>query len=214
MALIMYFTRAPRYKNTTIKEIQLIESYLRWQHEKEIGSRYGSDTFEKWNGHSESELPDKDAIEYYKSFLTQKKMHVEGIGEVECRSIFEQLARIVKANQIFNWFIKNVMNNKIDKDYYEVTKEQLKDFLNTCNRVKDSFVFLKKNEYTNKNEYTVNKEVAKELLPLMEEKGYFFGSSEYNALYADQVIKAINTVNNILTTTNFENQTIYFNARW
>ena len=106
------------------------------------------------------------------------------------------------------------MNNQIDKEYYEITRIQLEDFLNVCNKVKDSFMLLRKNQYTNRNEYVVNKDVAKELLPLMEEKGYFFGLNEYNELYADQVVKAIDVVNNILVTTDFENQTIYFNARW
>lgn len=214
MALIMYLTKAPRYKNITAKEIQLIESYLHWQHEKEIGSKYGSGTFEKWCGHSETELPNSDVVDYYKEFLTKKTSYAEGIGNEDRYSLFKQMARFVKANQILNWFVKNVMDNKVDNEFYEVSKEQLKDFLAVCNKVKDSFTFLRVNEHTKENEYEINEDIADKLLPLMKEKGYFFGSASYNDLYAEQVIDAANVVKNILDTTDFEKETIYFNTIW
>lgn len=214
MALIMYLTKAPRYKNTTIEEIKLIESYFHWQHEKEIGSRYGGDTFEKWCGHSETELPNSDVVDYYKEFLTKKTTYVEGVGNEEHYSLFTQMARFVKANQILNWFVRNVMDNKLDNEFYEVSKEQLEGFLTTCNEVKDSFTFLRTNEYTKEDEYEINEDIADRLLPLMKEKGYFFGSIRYNDLYAEQVIDAANIVKNILDITDFEKETIYFNTIW
>lgn len=200
MALTMYLTIAPRYKNTTVKEIQLIGSYFNWLHEKEIGSKYAVDTFEKWCGHSEIELPNKDILDYYKTFWNSG-------------NLFKQAARIVKANQIFNWFIKNVMNETIDSDYHEVNKEQIECLLNKCKKIIDSLVFVEKNKY-NEDEYTVDEGVAKELLPLMENRGYFFGPIEYNNLYANQIIAIANILENILTTTDFKQQTIYFNATW
>lgn len=204
MALIMYFTRAPRYKNITIKDIKMMESYFRWQYEKAIGSRYGNGTFENWCGHSESELPETEVIDYYKHFFTKKTIHIEGIGKQESNSVVEQLARLVKTNHIFNWFIKNVMDNVINQEYYEVTKEQLESFLQTCYKVKDTF----------NNEHSVDENVAKELLPLMDEAGYFFGPNTYSEFYTDSVVKVIEIVDNILKTTDFEKQTIYFNATW
>ena len=200
MSLIMYFTRAPRYENITMKDIKLIDSYFRWQHEKEIGSRYGNGTFENWCGHSENELPSMEVISYYKPFFTKKSMYIEGIGKQEGNSIFEQLARFAKANHIYNWFIKNVANGKVDREYYEVTKEQCEDFLRTCNEVKNKFVFVGKNKYTNSDEYSVNEEIAKELLPVMDNVGYFFGPNTYNEFYVECIIKAIEVVENILKT--------------
>ena len=72
MALIMYFTRAQRHDGVDMKDIQLMESYFRWQHEKEIGSRYGNGSFEDWCGYSEKELPAAEIIDYYKKFFTTK----------------------------------------------------------------------------------------------------------------------------------------------
>lgn len=204
MALIIYLTKAPRYKNTTVKEIKLIESYFRWKHEKEIGSKYATDTFEKWCGHSETELPNSDVVDYYKTFL---------IKDNENYDLFERLGRFVKANQIFNWFIKNVMNGEVNQEYYTITKEQLENLLCVCRKVRSGFTFLKKNKY-NEDEYVVDESVAKDLLPLMEKKGHFFGTNEYNNLYASQVIDVINILDNILKTTNFDKETVYFNAIW
>lgn len=213
MALIMYLTRAPRYDNTTAKEIMLIEDFLHWRHENKNKSRYSCESFEQWGGVPESELPDKYTIEYYRQFLTKKSIYVEGIGQQTCDSIFEQLARIVKANQIFNWFIKNVMGNNVDQEYYEVTENNLKNLLEVCNKVRDGFTFVRTDDYYG-DEYEVDVKVASELLPFMEERGYFFGPSNYGRVYVKQVVELIDVINQILETTDFEKETVYFNAIW
>jgi hypothetical protein len=48
----------------------------------------------------------------------------------------------------------------------------------------------------------------------MEEQGYFFGSKSYDVNYAKHVIEMIDIIENILNTTNFEEETVYFNAIW
>lgn len=213
MALIMYLTKAPRYDNTTAKEIMLIEDFLHWLHEKKIKSRYSCESFEQWGGVSESELPDKYTIEYYRQFLTKKSMYVEGVGQQTCDSIFDQLARFIKANPIFNWFIQNVMNNNIDKEYYEVTENNLKNLLEVCNKVREGFTFVKTDSYYG-DEYEVNVEVAKEVLPTVDDAGYVFGPHNYGRAYVNQIINTIDVVNKILETTDFEKETVYLNAIW
>lgn len=213
MALIMYLTKAPRYDNTTAKEIMLIEDFLHWRHENKIKSRYACESFEQWGGIPESELPDKYTIEYYRQFLTKKSMYVEGVGQQMCDSIFDQLARFVKANQIFNWFVKNVMNNNVDQEYYEVTEAQLKSLLDVCSEVRKGFTFVGTDSYYG-DKYEVNEEVASKLLPIMEERGYFFGANKYGRAYVKQVIEAMDVIKNILETTDFDNEAVYFNAIW
>ena len=214
MALVMYLTRVPSYENTTVEEIKLIELYLSWQHQKKIGSKYASDTFEKWCSHSESELPNKEVIDYYRPFWTTKHMYMEMVGNVEGRSIFDQLARFVKSNPIFNWFYDNVLDHKLDKGYHKVTREQLEKILNICIKVKnDGIVLIKKNKHgiDELNEYRVDENIAKDLLPTYNNAKGYFGPDKYENFYAYQVINAIDIVNNILKTTDFESQTIYLN---
>lgn len=213
MALIMYLTKAPKYDNTTAKEIMLIEDFLHWRHENKIKSRYSCESFEQWGGVPESELPDKYTIEYYRQFYTKKSMYVEGVGQVMCDSIFDQLARFVKANQIFNWFIKNVMDNNADQEYHEVTENQLKSLLDVCTEVRSGFTLVGVDSYYGE-QYEVNVDVAEKLLPIMEERGHFFGVSNYGRIYIKQVIETIDAVIRILETTDFEKETVYFNAIW
>jgi hypothetical protein len=215
MALIMYLTKAPRYKNImtdeyeTIprKDIELIEKYFNWGKAREEG-KSKSNTLQEWCGVLENQLPHKYILNYYREFFTEKKVYTECIGEVKHHGIFDQIGRIVKANQIFNWFIKNVMSNDVSNKYYEVTKDQLQNLLDVCITIKNNITIL------NDDEYTVNEDVAKEILPLLKTQGYFFGTSSYGIVYAKQVLNTIDVITNILETTDFEKETIYFNAIW
>lgn len=211
MALIMYLTKAPRYKSVITDEyetipredIVLIEKYFNWKRAREEG-KYSCDTLEEWCGIPESKLPHKYIVNYYRDFYVEKEMYLEHIGDCEGYSLFDQMLRLVKANHIFNWFINNVMGGKMDKKYYEVTKDQLESLLDTCNKVRESFT----------DGRIVNEDIAKELLPLMDKKGLFFGADNYGEAYADQVIKVTEMVDIILKTTNFEEEVVYFNAIW
>lgn len=214
MALIMYLEKVPRYQNIMTDEyetiprddIVLIEKYFNWKKAKEDGKDSGS-TLEEWCGIPESRLPHKYIVNYYGDFYTPKHKYNEYAGEIEAYGLFEHLARFVKVNHIFNWFINNVMNGNIDKTFYEVTKMQLEDLLNVCNKVTNGFI-------KNGDEYVVNEDIAKDVLPILENKGYFFGTDIYGTIYAKQVIEVANAVKKILATTDFEKETVYFNASW
>lgn len=211
MELIMYFTRAPRHENVTANDIALMESYFAWQYEISIGSKYASKTFEKWCGHSESELPSKEIMEFYKPFYTLKKRYTEGIGEEKCYSIFEQLDRYTNTNEMFNWFSTNVMSGNPDYEYHEVSKEQLEQFLHDCQEVQKGFVHTGKN-WLDIDEYDVDSELARKYLPMIPEKAYWCDDKAYGTRYTMIVIAAIKTMENILATTDFAKQTVYVNA--
>lgn len=208
MSLIMYLNRAPRYKDITIQDIKLMESFFRWHHENETKGSHSGGSFEQWCGHSESELPNLHTIKYFYEFYKKRTVYAEGVGAQEVFSILEQTSRIVKANQIFGWFYKNVMHKQANKNYFEVTKSQLESLLSDCKKVKDSFVV------TENNKYIVDESIAKEHLPVFENGGYFFGSINYDETYAKQVVDMITIIEDILEATNFDKQVIYFNAIW
>ena len=132
MALIMYFNRAPRYDGITAKDIKLVESYYAWKKERALGGPYSCNTLEEWCGIPESEMPHKYAVNYLLDYMSPKKMYVEGIGETERDSIFEQLGRIANAPHILKWFVDNVMDGKADVGYHEVTSAQLGELLILC----------------------------------------------------------------------------------
>lgn len=191
MAIIMYFNRAPRYEGITAKDIKLVESYYAWKKERALDGPYSCNTLEEWCGVPESEMPHKHVVNYLLDFMSPKKMYIEGMGEQERDSIFEQMGRIANAPHILKWVVDHVMDGKADVEYHEITGDQLCDLFHVCVEA-DGLGF----------------EYAKSVLPLMGE----VSDDSYNDFYMTKVAETKDVLSNILGTTDFEKQTIYFNA--
>ena len=72
-----------------------------------------------------------------------------------------------KANQIHNWFVKNVQEGEDDCGSYGVSRENLQALIVACNAV------------------LANRKLAKELLP--SAAGFFFGTTEYDHSYFEDI---------------------------
>ncbi len=83
-----------------------------------------------------------------------------------------------KANAIHQWFVDNCQDGSDDCREYMVSREQLETLLNLCNQVKE------------------NKGLASELLPTTS--GFFFGSTEYDEYYFDDIDSTIEIINKVL----------------
>lgn len=131
-----------------------------------------------------------------------------------------------KANAIHNWMVKNVQNNVDNCEYYPISKEQIESLKNLCEDLK-SKVTLKKGKvvdyyYFNgfgkeiphyiDGEVIENVEICKELLPTTS--GFFFGSTDYDEWYYDQILNTIEQLDKILKETNFEEYEIYYTSSW
>ncbi|MDD6828078.1 MAG: hypothetical protein PUE12_18570 [Oscillospiraceae bacterium] len=214
MGLDMYLNRMPRYKNTTVHEVSAIEAYFDWQKAKAEGSKYADCTLEKWCGVDESELPNKDIIDYYKE-------HKYGYGR-----IIEQVGYWRKANQIHNWFVEHVQDGEDDCAYHhECTREVLEELLDTCKTVLDSCAMTYgkvNNGYRGTpngwepiyedGKIIIDSSVAEELLPSCS--GFFFGGTEYDEYYVNDIVETIKILEEVLATTDFETQAIYYVSSW
>lgn len=140
-------------------------------------------------------------------------------------SFFTEVGYWRKANAIHKWFVDNVQNEVDDCGDYEVSKEQLQELLDICIKVRDCSKMEKgwiKNGETYANgkwcpcmeegEYIVNPEVAEALLPTQD--GFFFGSTEYDQWYLDDVVDAIDILTKVLETTDFDREMIVYSASW
>ena len=87
IGLDMYLNRFHRYKNVSANQISIIENYIDWMNAKAEGSEYANCTFKEWCGVDESELPDKEIIDYFKQFY---KAHHIGNDYTYC-TISEQV---------------------------------------------------------------------------------------------------------------------------
>jgi hypothetical protein len=192
MGLDMYLERMPRYRHTTAKDVSAVSNYFSWvehnaQEEKE---KY---TFKEWCGISK--MPSQHMIDFYKPYYTKKYSHWDTEHEYGYMGIMEQVGYWRKANHIHAWFVDYVQDGIDDCDYHnEVTKEDLEDLLDICQRVLDDH------------------SLADELLPT--QSGFFFGGTEYDEYYFEDIENTIGIIKNVLETTDFDKEMIYYVSSW
>ena len=152
-------------------------------------------------------------------------LHERGGEYYRWESIFEDVGYWRKANAIHRWFVENVQDGKDDCDYYEVSKEQLEELLGLCIKVRDlsklEHGWVKNGETLangkwcpcmEEGDYIVNPEVAEELLPTTG--GFFFGSTEYDQWYMEDIVQTIDIITQVLETTDFDTHMIVYGASW
>lgn len=216
MGLDMYLNRMPRYRGATAQDVSAVENYLDWLRAKENDSEYANCTFEDWCGHKK--IPSKSYIDFYSQFYTE--------GKYGFYHIAEQVGYWRKANQIHNWFVENVQDGIDDCNYHrEVTEEDLRELLDICERVIASCVMVdgqiqNGTKYENgkmipimqNGSYVKDPSVARDLLP--STSGFFFGSTEYDEWYVDDIRITIDIIKQVLKSTNFNTQMIYYVSSW
>lgn len=87
-----------------------------------------------------------------------------------------------KANQIHNWFVENVQDGEDDCGQYWVSRDQLQELLDLCLKVQ------------------ANPEMAEDLLPTAS--GFFFGCTEYDEMYMDDIELTIKQLSDALALPN------------
>jgi hypothetical protein len=83
-----------------------------------------------------------------------------------------------KANQIHKWFVENVQSGTDDCGYYDVSRQDLIDLKEICNKV------------------IANKELASTTLPT--ESGFFFGTTEYDDWYYNDLSETVEMLDKAL----------------
>lgn len=138
----------------------------------------------------------------------------------------EEVAYWRKANAIHAWFERNVADGEIENcKEYPVSKEDLLNLRSVCTRVlhscrtKEGMV---KNGATLRNgiwednyeagKVIENPEVAEELLP--SQSGFFFGSTNYDSYYLEDLQNTVEQIDEVLATTDFDKEDLVYYAWW
>lgn len=226
MGLDSYLYRMPRYKNTTVDEVNAIESYLDWQQKKNEGNEYANCTLKEWCGISDSELPSARVIKHYTPFFSTKYLYWDTEHAYGHGSIMEQVGYWRKENSIHKWFVEHVQDGIDDcKYHHECTKEILEELLDTCEEVK-RIAILKPAKVVNgqafkngkwENIYEdgstiANADEVAALLPT--QGGFFFGCTDYDGWYMRGIEDTIDILTKVLETTDFEKEMIYYRSSW
>lgn len=138
--------------------------------------------------------------------------------------IKEQVAYWRKANQIHNFFMRNDVDGSGRIATVDIS--DLRELLKICKRLKRELRLTKgkvhKGTKLSKNgveeifedgEVIANPELAEELLPTIP--GFFFGSTDYDSYYYEQVCKAIPVLQKIVDEHNeYDNVSYEYIASW
>lgn len=123
--------------------------------------------------------------------------------------IAERVAYWRKANAIHNWFVENIQNGEDNCKEYSVSLDKLKELLELCRKVKriakignglvKTSMTLKNGEWVQnyaKGKVIINADEVANILPIKE--GFFFGYTDYNEYYLEDIDYTIKTLENII----------------
>lgn len=147
------------------------------------------------------------------------KVDLSKVTYIECQAGYWR-----KANQIHKWFVDNVQKGTDDCGDYYVSIEQLTKLLDLCRKVKatsklvDGAVTNGKTllngvwmPIVEEGMEIVNPEVAEQLLPTGS--GFFFGSTDYDQYYMDDINSTIKIIEAIISE-NDTNADYYYHSSW
>lgn len=119
---------------------------------------------------------------------------------VECGTHFhwldirKQIGYWRKANQVHSWFVHNCQDGVDECQLAEVPKEKLEELLVICLDIQK------------------NKGIASSELPTSA--GFFFGSTEYDEYYFQDIEDTIEILGRVLEDTDFEKEIVFYRSSW
>jgi hypothetical protein len=109
-----------------------------------------------------------------------------------------------KANHIHNWFVVNCQDGIDECQETEVTKDKIEELHRVCTEIMNTHKKLLPD--------VIKLTLYEDVLPTVE--GFFFGGTDYDEDYIQDVEDTINILNNVLEGTNFETDKIIYLSSW
>lgn len=135
--------------------------------------------------------PRRDNPEYDKLAGLYPELDTEDIYGFE---VSRCVAYWRKANQIHQWFVSNCQDGEDDCKEYYVGRESLEELLKLCKQVKRD-----------------PEKAAEELPP---QPGFFFGSTEVDSYYWEDIDRTIEQLTRILNDERLNNYDFYYQSSW
>ena len=120
-------------------------------------------------------------------------------------SIFEDIGYWRKANQIHTYFVQECQNGIDECQLTKVSKTKLNKLMSLCKQA-----IALKEVYL--NDGIVQGKPLEEILPTAS--GFFFGGTEFNEWYFEDIEETIETISKVLKETDFKTQTIFYRSSW
>lgn len=128
-----------------------------------------------------------------------------------------------KANQIHAWFVRNVQEGEDDCGNYYVSREQLVELRDICERIMKSTKLVKgtvkngeiitaagRTKCLEEGKVMQDTSLAKELLPPQE--GFFFGGTDFDQWYWEDLERTVKQINMVLD--KFDGWDFEYHSSW
>jgi hypothetical protein len=135
----------------------------------------------------------KEEIKLYQNLLT-----IFDLKDIQTHtpsaSVKVTIAYWRKANQIHNWFVKNVQEGVDECQDSYVSREQLNELLEICKKIE------------------TDHSLAKTLLPC--QSGFFFGSTDYDEYYFEDITNTIKQLESVLNNPTLKDWAFEYHSSW
>lgn len=135
---------------------------------------------------------EKENHELYKKVKSYIKHFKE--YDMAWDSLCTEVAYWRKANQLHNWFVKNVQNDNDDCSIYEINKNHLILLSNYCSMIL--------------------KGEAKPQDVLPTTSGFFFGSTAYDSFYFREISETYQTLTHLIKHFPFQKNYLVYQSSW
>lgn len=143
-----------------------------------------------------------DSLESMQKVIPSQVLEkVTKVGEyITWYSISEKVAYWRKANQIHQWFVENVQSGEDECNPYEVQKEHIEDLLHSISTVLKA------------RGTPEEQSVAETYLPT--QAGFFFGSTDYDNWYYQDLKETKTVLSSLLEVFDFKNNYLFYQSSW
>jgi hypothetical protein len=121
---------------------------------------------------------------------------VEGVEDDDygAQEVIFRVAYWRKANAIHDWFVRNVQDGRDECQESWVSREQLKELADICKQI------------------VADPKKAEELMPTRS--GFFFGSTDYDEWYMQEMQHTADRIEKILAEPAFAKADFYYQSSW
>jgi len=131
-----------------------------------------------------------------------------------------------KASAIHRWFVEKVQEGRDECQKSEVDRDQLRELVNDCRAVLDSVETIEGDidtgrtyypdgrveQHTKRGEVVAQVGIAAAKMPT--QAGFFFGSTDYDEYYLQDLRDTVEQIETILSDARFEGWTFSYHASW
>ena len=223
MGLDMYLKRANLHGYTPEQAEAANAYYSMMEHNKENPEEQYT-SIQEWAGVDDS-LLDMGAVEALRSQYRPTYFDFDVDKLFPMYDVFEQVGYWRKANAIHRWFVQNVQDGVDDCGTYIVTREQLEQLKAACERVLAIAQIVDGQICTGislddeqecrimeAGKVVANPEDCAEILPT--QGGFFFGLTDYDEVYIQDLDNTVKIITEVLEQTNWEVESVCYQASW